>query len=73
MSQKNTIDPIARKQIEQLEITFPGLLALVEAKTMDSVIYPAKKAAATALSETTPETLILTKGMHVAEPIRRKA
>jgi hypothetical protein len=62
MKPKKPVDRIAREQVEQLEITFPGLLALVEAKTMDNAIYPSKKAASTALAETNPETLIVTKG-----------
>jgi hypothetical protein len=38
-----TRDRAAREQAEQIEIKFPGLLALVEAKSMDAVIYPKKK------------------------------
>lgn len=35
---RNTAD-----QLKQLELQFPGLTALLEAKTLDNAIYPPKK------------------------------
>ena len=69
---RTTRDRVAREQVEQLEIVFPGLLSLVEQKSMDSTLYP-KKSAARDLLKSEPQTLAVAKGIHIADAIRRKA
>ena len=53
-----------RKELEQMNLNFPGLLELLEKKTIDNIIYPSQRKAAA---------LAVHKGMHVVDAGRRKA
>jgi hypothetical protein len=55
---------LERRELEQLSLTFPGLLELLENKTMDNLIYPHEKKGAA---------LAVAKGMHVVDAGRRQA
>lgn len=69
---KKRQDRDAREAIEQLEMAFPGVIALAQAKSMDAVIYPERKPPHNLINGEAAA-LTVSKGLHVADALRRKA
>jgi len=60
-------DRIAVEQLQQAELQFPGLIELCASKSIDRILPQRKPVSPEA------ESSVTLLGMHIAEPLKRKA